>query len=91
MDSLLQKIPEIKCSQDVQEIPWENAVVWTIMPRIGPRVYEYLENQHIRYVSWTNGIVAIIPDPKSIINNTCQCIILPSGFVWIGKNIKVGN
>lgn len=91
MDSLAQKIPEIKFSSDTAEIPWDTAVVWTIMPRIGPRVYEWLEDRHIRYVSWSNGIVSMIPHPDSIVSNHCQCIILPSAFVWIGKNVKVAS
>ena len=62
MDSLGQKMPEFKYSSDANEIPWENAVVWSIMPRVGPRVYEWLEKEHIRYVSWTNGIVTIMPE-----------------------------
>jgi len=90
MDSLGQKIPEIKYSSDANEVPWENAVVWTIMPRVGPRVYEWLEKEHIRYVSWTNGLVNILPEKDSILNDKCQCIVLPSGFVWVGKNVNVG-
>ena len=89
MDSLGQKIPELKCSSDANEIPWENAVVWSIMPRVGPRVYEWIEREHIRSVSWTNGIVSILPDRDSILNDKCQCIILPSGFTWVGKTVKV--
>ncbi|MDD5209579.1 MAG: hypothetical protein PHV36_09340 [Elusimicrobiales bacterium] len=89
MDSLGQKIPEIKYSSDANEIPWDSAVVWTIMPRVGPRVYEWVEAQHIRYVSWTNGLVNIMPENSSILSNSCQCMVLPSGFVWVGKNVKV--
>ncbi|MBI4656647.1 MAG: hypothetical protein HY746_07875 [Elusimicrobia bacterium] len=89
MDNLSQKFPEIKCSQDANEIPWENAVIWTSMPRVGPRVYEWIEDKDIRYVSWTNGIVSIMPSPNSILSDKAQCIILPAGFVWIGKNVKV--
>ena len=89
MDSLGQKIPEIKFSSDAAEIPWENAVVWTTMPRIGPRVYEWIDARDIRYVSWTNGIVSIIPADSSILSDKCQCIVLPSGFTWVGKNVKV--
>ena len=89
MDSLGQKIPELKYSSDANEIPWDSAVVWTIMPRVGPRVYEWVEAQHIRYVSWTNGLVNIMPENSSILSNSCQCMVLPSGFVWVGKNVKV--
>ncbi len=89
MDSLGQKIPEIKYSSDANEIPWDSAVVWTIMPRVGPRVYEWVEAQHIRYVSWTNGLVNLMPENSSILSNSCQCMVLPSGFVWVGKNVKV--
>ncbi len=89
MDSLAAKIPEIKYSSEAGEIPWDNAVVWCIMPRVGPRVYEWITSNHIRYVSWTNGIVNIIPDNNSILSEKCQCMILPSGFVWVGKNVKV--
>lgn len=90
MDSLAGKIPEIKYSSDAGEIPWDNAVVWTIMPRVGPRVYEWLEAEHIRYVSWSNGIVSIMPSPTSILSDKAQCIVLPSAFIWVGKKINVG-
>ncbi|OGR45390.1 MAG: hypothetical protein A2X35_03885 [Elusimicrobia bacterium GWA2_61_42] len=89
MDSFGQKVPEIKYSSDANEIPWEDAVVWTSMPRVGPRVYEWLESSHIRYVSWTNGIVNIMPENDSILSDKCQCMVLPSAFVWVGKNVKV--
>jgi hypothetical protein len=88
MDSLEQKIPEIKFSSDAAEIPWENAVVWSVMARVGPRVYEWIEGKHIRYVSWTNGIVNIMPESRSMLSDKCQCIVLPSAFTWIGKNVK---
>ena len=90
MDSFGQKIPEFKYSSDANEIPWENAVVWSIMPRVGPRVYEWLEKEHIGYFCWTNGIVNIMPDKDSILSDKCRCIVLPSGFVWVGKNVNVG-
>ncbi|MBI4350119.1 MAG: hypothetical protein HY550_01665 [Elusimicrobia bacterium] len=90
MDSLAVKIPEIKFSSDANEIPWENAVVWTIMPRLGPRVYEWLEKEHIRSVSWTNGIVSILPEKDSVLSDKCLCIVLPAVFTWIGKNVNVG-
>ncbi len=89
MDSLASKIPEIKYSSEAGEIPWDKAVVWTTMPRVGPRVYEWIEGEHIRYVAWTNGIVTIMPENDSILSNNCQCMILPSAFVWVGKNVKV--
>lgn len=89
MDSLGQKIPEIRYSADAAEIPWDSAVVWTTMPRVGPRVYEWIEAKDIRYVSWTNGIVNIMPENNSILSDKCQCIVLPAGFTWIGKNVKV--
>ena len=90
MDELLKKIPEIKYSTDVNEIPWDAAVVWSSMPRVGPRVYEWIEDKDIRYVSWTNGIVSIIPGYESSLSDKCQCIIIPQGFSWVGKNVKVG-
>lgn len=89
MDSLSAKIPEIKASSNVEEIPWDKAVVWSIMPRVGPRVYEWIDAEHIRYVSWTSGIVTVMPEYKSILSDKCQCIVLPSGFVWVGKNVNV--
>ncbi len=89
MDSLAQKIPEIKFSADANEIPWDRAVVWCQMPRVGPRVYEWIESEHIRYVSWSNGIVSIMPENSSILSSHCQCIVLPSAFVWVGKEVKV--
>ncbi len=90
MDELSKKIPEIKFSKDVNEIPWEKAVVWSSMPRLGPRVYEWVLDEDIRYVSWTNGIVSIIPHDNSFLSSKCQCIVVPQGFVWVGKNVKTG-
>ncbi|MBI5742935.1 MAG: hypothetical protein HY952_00135 [Elusimicrobia bacterium] len=89
MDSMAAKIPEIKFSSNAEEIPWDNAVVWTSQPRVGPRVYEWLEAPHIRYVSWSNGLVNILPENSSILSSHCHCIVLPSAFVWIGKEVKV--
>jgi len=89
MDSLAGKIPEIKFSSEAGEIPWGKAVVWTMMPRVGPRVYEWIEAEHIRYVSWTNGIVTIMPENNSILSDKCQCIVLPSAFIWVGKDVKI--
>jgi hypothetical protein len=57
---------------------------------VGPRVYEWLDAEHIRYVSWSNGIVSIMPAPTSILSDKSQCILLPSAFIWIGKKINVG-
>jgi len=89
MDSLAGKIPEIKYSSEAGEIPWEKAVVWTAMPRVGPRVYEWIDAVHIRSVSWSNGIVSILPEHSSILSSHCQCIVLPSAFVWVGRDVKV--
>ncbi|MFA6433875.1 MAG: hypothetical protein WCW52_04195 [Elusimicrobiales bacterium] len=88
MDSLARKIPEIKFSSDAEEIPWDKAVVWTIMPRVGPRVYEWLDAEQILYVSWTNGIVSILPAQGSVLSGRCQCLILPSAFIWVGKDVR---
>ena len=89
MDELSEKIPEIKFSKDVNEVPWKTAVVWSSMPRIGPRVYEWVLGEDIRYVSWTNGLVSILPKDNSILSTKCNCIVVPQGFVWIGKDVNV--
>lgn len=89
MDKLSEKIPEIKFSQDVNEIPWKTAVVWSSMPRIGQRVYEWILDEDIRYASWTNGLVSILPKENSILSTKCNCIVVPQGFIWIGKDVKV--
>lgn len=90
MDTLKQKIPEIQCSSDVNEIPWEDAVVWSGMPRIDGRIYEWITREHIRYASWTNGHVSIMPSPKSMLSASCQCVVIQGAFVWVGKNVVVG-
>lgn len=89
MDSLAAKMPEIKFSANAEEIPWDDAVVWSVMPRVGPRVYEWLESEHIRYVTWSNGLVSVTPSPASILSDKCHVIILPAAFVWIGKKVNV--
>ena len=90
MDSLSAVFPEIKCSDDVKKIPWADAVVWCVQPRIGPRVYEWIEKEEIRNVSWTGGEVRILPNGNSILSNYFQCLVLPACFITIGKNVQVG-
>mgnify|MGYP001562828943 FL=1 len=31
-----------------------------------------------------------MPEKDSILSDRCQCIVLPAGFIWVGKNIKIG-
>lgn len=90
MDNLSAVFPEIKCTYNPKDIPWPNSVVWTVQPRIGPRVYEWMESKDIQNVSWANGQVRIIPHHNSILSDVFQCIVLPSGFIAIGKNVQAG-
>lgn len=90
MSSLSAKIPEIKSSKNPDEVQWETSVVWSDYAAGGERIYEWLEDKHIRYVSWTNGIVSVIPSPDSFLSEQTQCLLLSGGFVWVGKKVKVG-
>lgn len=90
MDFLEQKIPELRSSSNINEIPWLDAVVWSDSPRTEGRVYEWINKEHIKYVSWTNGIVSVTPAYKSALSDSCQCIIISGSFIWIGKNVVVG-
>lgn len=90
MDLMSNIFPEFHVSDDPKKIPWADAVVWTVQPRIGPRVYEWIEKKDIQNVSWVNGDVRIIPNLNSVLSDTFQCIVLPSGFIAVGKNIQPG-
>ncbi len=90
MSTLTKKVPEIKSSKNPDEIPWETSVVWSNYAIENGRMYEWIEDRHIRYVSWTNGIVSIIPSPDSFLSEKCQCFVLSGGFIWVGSKVKVG-
>jgi hypothetical protein len=90
MDTMAGIFPEFHVSDDPVKIPWADAVVWTVQPRIGPRVYEWIGKDDIQNVSWVNGSVRIIPHTDSILSDKFQCIVLPAGFITIGKNIQPG-
>jgi hypothetical protein len=65
-------------------------VVW-IEDINGEEIYFWLEDIDISYVSWTNGIVSIIPSSQSILSNYFQAIIINSKSIFIGHKVKIGN
>lgn len=90
MRNLSEKFPEINSSLNSMDIPWKDAVVW-IEKENGREKYNWVLAKEIMYVSWTNGIVSIIPSESSILSNYFQAILINSDEVFIGKNVKVSN
>jgi len=86
MEKYLDKFPEFKKTKDVSEINFDNCVVW----KEGD-YFIYLCSDDIRYVSWSFGIVSIIPSSDSVLSKYFNAIIINSHIVLIGKNIKTGN
>ena len=88
MQTLHSAIPEIQIAKNPAGIPWKTAVVW-ITDDGAARTYEWLEKEHIRYVSWVNGNLSIIPKDSSILETLFQGIIIQGKMVFVGKEITV--
>ncbi|MEF3280569.1 MAG: hypothetical protein K6357_06350 [Elusimicrobiota bacterium] len=86
MENYFTKFPEFKKTKNENEIPWDDSIVWK-----EEDYFIYLKSSEIRYISWSFGIISIIPHPESILSNYFTAIILNSNIVFVGKNIKVGN
>lgn len=91
MSNLSEKFQEFRFSGDPSAVPWENAVVWVAADGAGGRLYEWLPAEEIRHVSWTNGIVSILPEADSFLAKRFQCIVLPPAMVFVGVNVKTSN
>jgi len=90
MREISKKFPEIKSSLNSSDVPWEDSVVW-IVRNNSAEEYNWVISQDIRYVSWTNGIISVIPHPNSILSNYFHSLIIAANEVFIGKNVKTGN
>lgn len=90
MIEIAKKFPEFKNSTDSAQVPWTDSVVWVTFENSAEN-YTWLSNSDISYLSWSNGILSIIPHPDSILSSYFQAILINSPSVLIGKNIKVGN
>ncbi|MDT8285949.1 MAG: hypothetical protein RQ748_02470 [Elusimicrobiales bacterium] len=91
MSSLSEKFQEFKFSEDPSAVPWEDAVVWVTDDGAGGRLYEWLPADEIRHVSWTNGIISILPARDSFLAKRFQCVVLPPAMVFVGINVKTSN
>lgn len=80
------KFIEFKTTKNPDDIKWEDCVVW----RNGDD-YNYIESAEIRYLSWSFGIVSIIPAQNSILSKYFNAILINSTEVFVGKNVKTGN
>ncbi len=90
MKKISEKFPEIKFSADASSLPWRDALVW-ISDEIEGGGYYFIMAEEILYVSWTGGILSIIPASSSVLSNYFQAIILQPKAVFIGEKVKVGN
>jgi hypothetical protein len=88
MQSLYEKFTEVKTSQDVAAVPWQDAVVWVTGEGEHQR-FEWLHNEDIAYVVWTNGNVSIRPHSDSPLARVFEGIIISGRMVFVGKNIHV--
>ena len=83
--------PEIGVGTDPRLVPWKEAVVWS--DRTAPdgrRIYEWLEKEHVRSVSWTRGTVSIEISSSSILASDLIFIQLQAPFIAVGKDVPVG-
>lgn len=86
MEEFIKTIPEIKKTKNVEEIDWINSVVWK-----EDDYFFYINSKEIQYVSWSFGIISIIPSSNSFLSDKFSAIIINSKQVFIGKNIKIHN
>ncbi len=86
MENYIDRFIEFKKTKNPDEIKWEDCVVWK-----EEYYFVYLESSEIRYVSWSFGILSIIPHPDSILSKYFNVIIINSPFIMVGKNIRTGN
>ncbi|PIS47629.1 MAG: hypothetical protein COT17_02475 [Elusimicrobia bacterium CG08_land_8_20_14_0_20_51_18] len=90
MKEMSKKFPEFKTSANALEVPWDEALVWVTFDG-SSETFHWLLNADIRYLSWTNGILSVIPHPDSVLSSYFQSILINSPSVFVGKNIKVSN
>lgn len=86
MEIFVEKFSEFKKTKNQSEIPWDDALVWK-----DGDFFIYLLSQDIRYISWSFGVVSVIPHPDSILSKYFNAIIINSNIIFAGKNIKTGN
>lgn len=86
MNDFIKEFPEIKHTTNSSDINWQECVVWK-----DQETFYYIESKEIMYVSWSFGILSIIPSSNSFLSNKLSAILINSKNVFIGKNIKVHN
>lgn len=86
MEEFIKEIPEIKKTKNSSEIDWINSLVWK-----EDDYFFYIHSKEILYVSWSFGLVSIIPSTNSFLSDKFAAIIINSKNVFIGKNIKIHN
>ena len=89
-DRLKEAMPEIGRGEDPKAVPWADAVVWCQMAPGPGRTYEWLAKEHIRYVTWTNGILSIAISPESFLSKTLVQMMVTAPLVWIGSKVPTG-
>ncbi|MEW5950347.1 MAG: hypothetical protein GX447_01085 [Elusimicrobia bacterium] len=90
MKKLLEKFPEIKFSEDPSSVPWKDALVW-FYEKEGKEKYYWISAEEILYVSWSGGLLSVIPSSSSLLSNYFQAVILQGESVFVGAKIKVSN
>lgn len=86
MESEIKEFPEIKKTSDASQIDWKNCVVW----KEGD-FYYFIESKEIMYVSWSFGLLSVIPSNSSFLSDKLSAILINSKNIFIGKNIKIHN
>lgn len=90
MIELFSKFPEFKSSQSLDEIPWKDALVW-VNEEEGKDKYYWLMSEDILYVSWTGGLLSVIPSSNSLLSSYFQAFLINAKNVFVGSKVKVGN
>ncbi len=86
MENFINEFPEIKKTHNPSEINWKDCVVWQ-----QDNEFFFIEAKDILYVSWSFGILSIIPSSNSFLSDKLTAILINSKNIFIGKNIKTNN
>ncbi|OIO07866.1 MAG: hypothetical protein AUJ52_09350 [Elusimicrobia bacterium CG1_02_63_36] len=81
--------PEIGSSMDPAVIPWIDSVVWSERSVAGRRVYEWLTKEHVRRVSWNQGVVSLEVADASFLARDVMYFVIQAPFVAVGRNLPV--
>ncbi|MFH2204639.1 MAG: hypothetical protein ABIJ96_16110 [Elusimicrobiota bacterium] len=85
-----QAFPEIQSTIDPKTIPWHMSVVWSEhTDAAGNKIYEWLTKEHVRLVSWSNGLLSLQMDENSPAGRDVMYLVIQAPFAAVGRNMPV--